>query len=85
MASCGGLWWPLAACGAGVVAVLEDCILEAPGERSLGVLQLVAACGSLWRGSRGPTRGLHPGGLEFWRLGAWRSGGKDDEAEDADE
>ena len=45
----------------------------------------MAACGSLWHGNRGPTRRLHHGGLESWRLGAWRPGGKDDEAEDADE
>ena len=29
MAACGGLWQPVAACGAGVVALLEDCIMEA--------------------------------------------------------
>ena len=30
----------------------------------------MAACGGLWRGSRGPTRRLHHAGLESWRPGA---------------
>ena len=51
----------MGSCGTGVVALLEDCIME-------GV----------------PEGRLHHGGLESWRPGAWRRGGKDDEAEDED-
>ena len=51
----------MAGCGAGVVALLEDGIMEA------------------W--SPGGLESWSPGGLE---PGAWRPGGKDDEAEDED-
>ena len=41
MACCGGLWHPVVTCGAGVVALLEDCILEAwsPGGLEPGDLE----------------------------------------------
>ena len=41
VAGCGNLWPPVAACGEGVVALLEDCILEAwsPGDLEPGALE----------------------------------------------
>ena len=41
VAACGGLWGPVGACGTGVVALLEDCILEAwsPGGLEPGDLE----------------------------------------------